>query len=120
VASVDKPLWRIFLHIALLAFVAQRAGALAMLYLGEASPWPIAATALQCLSGLAASIAIWMGRFVTASLYALGAAFVIGAVIQIAALGWSIAPSAVAQALAGVLAALALDYFIQRAENEPE
>jgi hypothetical protein len=117
---VDRPLWRIFLHIALLAFVAQRAGALAMLYLGGASPWPIAATGLQCLTGLVASIAIWIGRFVPASLYALGAAFVIGSTIQVAVLGWTAAPSAVAQALIGVLAALALRYFIQRAQNEPD
>lgn len=100
---VDRPLWRIFLHIALLAFVAQRAGAVAMLYLGGASPWLIAATVFQCLTGLVAAIAIWAGRFVTASLHALGAA-----------------PSAIAQALLGVLATLALRYFIQRAQNEPD
>jgi len=117
---VDRPLWRTFLHIALLAFVAQRAGAVAMLYLAGASPWPIAAILLQCLTGLVASIAIWLGRFVDASLYALSAAFVIGSVIQIGLLGWSAAPSAIAQALIGVLGTLALRYFIQRAQNEPE
>lgn len=118
--SVDKPLWRIFLHIALLAFVAQRAGALAMLYLGGASAWPIAAIALQCLTGFIAAIAIWMGRFVRASLHALAAAFVVGSLIQIAVLGWTAAPLAVTQALIGVLATLGLGYFIQRAQNEPE
>jgi hypothetical protein len=117
---VDRPLWRIFLHIALLAFAAQRAGAVAMLCLGEASPWLIAATAVQCIGGLIASIAIWMGRFATASLHALGAAFVIGSVIQVAVLGWTVAPSAIAQALVGVLATVVLRYFIERAENEPE
>ena len=117
---MDRPLWRIFLHIALLAFVAQRAGAVAVLYLGGASAWPIAAILLQCLTGLVASVAIWLGRFVAASLYALAAAFGIGSVIQIALLGWAVAPSAIAQALIGVLATLALRCFIQRAQNEPD
>jgi hypothetical protein len=117
---MDRPLWRIFLHIALLAFVAQLAGTVAMLYLGGASAWLIAAIVLQCLAGLVASIALWMGRFITASLHALGAAFVIGSVIQIALLGWTAAPLAITQGLGGLLATLALRYFIQRAQNEPE
>jgi uncharacterized membrane protein len=119
-APVDRPLWRIFLHIALLAFVARRAGGVAMLYLDRASAWLIAATILQCVAALVASIAIWLGRFVTGSLHALAAAFVIGSVVQIAVLGSVAVPSAVAQALIGVLAAEALGYFIQRAQNEPE
>lgn len=91
-----------------------------MLYLERASPWLIAAGVFQCLTGLVASIAIWMGRFLTASLHALSAAFIIGAGAQIAVLGWAVAPAALAQALIGVLAAVALRYFVQRAQSEPE
>jgi hypothetical protein len=115
---MDRPLWRIFLHIALLAFVAQRGAAAAMLILSDASPLLIIAAVSAGLAGLFASWAIWTGRATSGALIALAVVLVAGALLHVIALGARAAPGAIAQAMAGVLAALGVRWFIQRAEAD--
>jgi hypothetical protein len=110
---MDRPLWRIFLNVMLLAFVAQRGGVLAMAVLAHASPWFIAGLGLQCAAGLCAAIAVWIGRRMQESLIALGAMVVLTAVLQIAALGTPAVPAAIGQALAAVLSIAGLIFLLR-------
>ena len=101
---MDRPLWRIFLHILMLAFVAQRGGLVAMAVISHASAWLILGLLVQCAAGLFAAIAIWIGRYMEGALLALGVTVVLGAGLQIAALGAAALPGALAQTMAAVIA----------------
>ena len=59
---MDKPLWRIFLNVALLAFAVQRGAGIAMTILAHANPLVAVAFAIQFVVAVAAAIAIWRGR----------------------------------------------------------
>lgn len=100
---MDRPLWRIFLNVLMLAFVAQRGGLLAIAVISHASAWSIVGLLVQCAAGLYAAIAIWTGRHMEGALLALGVTVVLGAGLQIAAFGSAAVPGALAQTMAAVL-----------------
>jgi hypothetical protein len=110
---MDRPLWRIFLNVALLAFVAQRAAGVAMAYLAHANPLLIGALVLPCIAGVAAAIAVWVGRKMEGSLIALGATVVATAVIEVAVIGGIAAPSAIAQSMFAVLSVVGLIFLLR-------
>jgi hypothetical protein len=116
-AEADRPLWRIFLHIGLLVFVAQRVGAISIAVMSHQGPLPIIGLVLQATAALVASIAMWIGRGIEPTLKALGAMVAVSAVLGVVALGWSAIPGAIGQMLAAALAIGGLIYLLRRAEE---
>lgn len=100
---MDRPLWRIFLNVLLLAFTAQRAALLWVAVVSHANGLLIAGLVVQCAAALFAAIAIWIGRFMQGSLIALGATVVLAAGMQIATLGAVAVPGAIAQTMGALI-----------------
>jgi hypothetical protein len=115
---MNRPLWRIMVHIGLLAFCIHRGAAAMVLHLSGASPVLVVATALQVVAGLYASMAIFFGRAMVTSAMVLGATIALTAVLQLAIVGSAAAPAAISQVFVAIVATAGFVFLIRRAAED--
>jgi len=115
---MDRPLWRIFVNVALLAFVIQRGAGIAMALLAHANPLLVAVFGLQCAVGTWAAISFWTGHRMELSVKTLAATVVLGAAIQVVVAGAVAVPGAIAQAMFAVLAASGMLFLMRQIPEE--
>ena len=116
---MDRPLWRIGLHVLFLGFAAQRAAAAAVLHYrgGNDDSWLVAGLLLQATAGVIASLAMWLGRHMVGSLVLVGTSIVIIAVLGGFVLGGIAPVLALSEILMSVVCLGGLGYFMR---HEPE
>lgn len=115
---MNRPLWRIMVHIGLLAFCIHRGAAAMVLHMSGVSPVLVLATVLQGVVGLYASMAIFFGRGMVTAAMALGGSIALTAVLQLALLGGAAAPAAISQVFVAIIATAGFVFLIRRADED--
>lgn len=116
---MNRPLWQIFLHVAMLSFVVHRAAIAVVFYLSD-TPTPLwLSFAFQGVAGLVTSVGIWMGRmWVLVPLVITGLSVIASALIGAIAYGAIPPGAAMAQVILAILATAGLAFALRHELGE--